>query len=93
MSLIVILLLDPYFKINDWIYRGIFGILVKKVIKSNFISSNSFQFQGEWKFEVLKEYKWMSVPFYPFYSLPLKLPNKGIDFPFPLLKLPNKERE
>ena len=25
-----ILLLDPYFKINDWIYRGILGVLVKK---------------------------------------------------------------
>ena len=24
-----ILLLDPYFKINGWIYRGIFGVLVK----------------------------------------------------------------
>ena len=25
-----ILLLDPYFKINNWIYRGILGVLVKK---------------------------------------------------------------
>ena len=25
-----ILLLDPYFKINGWIYRGILGVLVKK---------------------------------------------------------------
>ena len=25
-----ILLLDPYFKINSWIYRGILGVLVKK---------------------------------------------------------------
>ena len=25
-----ILLLDPYFKINGWIYRSIFGVLVKK---------------------------------------------------------------
>ena len=46
----------------------------------------------------------MSVPSYPFHSLPLKLqnkrmnflfsslklPNKGMDFPFPPLKLPNK---
>ena len=88
-----ILLLDPYFKISYWIYRGIFGILVKKVIKSNFISSDSFQFQREWKFEVLKEQKGMSVPSYSFHSLPLKLSNKGIDFSFPPLKLPNKERE
>ena len=27
---ITILLLDPYFKINDWIYRGILGVLIKK---------------------------------------------------------------
>ena len=27
----------------------------------------------------------MSVPFYPFNSLPLKLLNKGMGFPFPLL--------
>ena len=27
---IIILLLDPYFKINGWIYRGILGVLVKK---------------------------------------------------------------
>ena len=25
-----ILLLDPYFKIKNWIYRGILGVLVKK---------------------------------------------------------------
>ena len=35
----------------------------------------------------------MSVPSYPFHSLSLKLPNKGMDFPFPPLKLPNKRRE
>ena len=35
----------------------------------------------------------MSVPSYPFYSLPLKLPNKGTDFPFPPLKLQNKRNE
>ena len=35
----------------------------------------------------------MSVPSYPFHSLPLKLPNKGMSFPFPPLKLPNKGRE
>ena len=32
----------------------------------------------------------MSVPTYLFHSLPLKLPNKEMDFPFPPLKLPNK---
>ena len=37
----------------------------------------------------------MSVPSYPFHSLPFKLPNKGMDFPFPLspLKLLNKGME
>ena len=35
----------------------------------------------------------MNVSFYPFYSLLLKLSNKGMGFPFPLLKLPNKEME
>ena len=34
----------------------------------------------------------MSVPSYPFHSLPFKLPNKGMSFPFPPLKLPNKGR-
>ena len=33
----------------------------------------------------------MSVPSYSFYFLPLKLPNKGMNFPLPPLKLPNKE--
>ena len=35
----------------------------------------------------------MSVPSYQFHSLLLKLPNKGMDFPFPPLKLPNKGME
>ena len=35
----------------------------------------------------------MSVLSYPFYSLLLKLPNKRMKFPFPPLKLSNKERE
>ena len=32
----------------------------------------------------------MSIPSYPFHSLPLKLPNEGMSFPFPPLKLSNK---
>ena len=43
-----ILLLDPYFKLNGWIYRGILGVLVKKFINSNFIPSHSSQFRVEW---------------------------------------------
>ena len=35
----------------------------------------------------------MSVPSYPFHFLPLKLPNERMNFPFPLIKLPNKGRE
>ena len=35
----------------------------------------------------------MSVSFYLFHSLLLKLPNKGMNFPFPPLKLPNKGKE
>ena len=35
----------------------------------------------------------MSVPFYPFHSLPFKLLNKGMNFPFLPLKLPFKRRE
>ena len=29
-NFIIILLLDPYFKINGWLYRDILGVLVKK---------------------------------------------------------------
>ena len=79
----IILLLDPYFKIKSWIYRGILGVLVKKSL--NLISFLSIS--EEWKFEVLK----MNIPSYSFHSLPLKLPNKGISFPFSPLKLSNKE--
>ena len=35
----------------------------------------------------------MRVPFYSSHSLPLKLPNKRMNFLFPPLKLPNKGRE
>ena len=35
----------------------------------------------------------MSGPSYSFHSLLLKLPNKGMSFPFPPLKLPNMGRE
>ena len=35
----------------------------------------------------------MNVPFYPFHSLSLKLPNKGMDIPLSLLKLSNKGME
>ena len=44
--LLIILLLDPYFKINGWVYGGILRVLVKKFIKSNFIPSHFSQFWG-----------------------------------------------
>ena len=50
-----ILLLDPYLKINGWIYMGILGVLVKNslnLISFPYIPPN---FGGEWKFEVLRE--------------------------------------
>ena len=34
----------------------------------------------------------MSIPSYPLHSFSLKLLNKGMNFPFPPLKLPNKGR-
>ena len=35
----------------------------------------------------------MSIPSCSFHSFLFKLPNKGMSFPFPPLKLPNKGRE
>ena len=40
-----ILLLDPYFKINSWIYRGILGVLVKKLLRLYLGGGNGI----EWK--------------------------------------------
>ena len=50
--LMIILLLDPYFKIKNWIYRGILEILVKKPlnlipfppIPSNFKGNENLRF-------------------------------------------------
>ena len=49
-----ILLLDPYFKINGWIYRSILGVLVKKSlnltsfphIPLNFMGNENLRFLG-----------------------------------------------
>ena len=41
-----ILLLDPYFKIKGWIYRGIFGVLVKKSLNLISFSFISLNFKG-----------------------------------------------
>ena len=52
-----ILLLDPYFKINYWIYRSILGVLVKKSL--NLISfppiPPNFGGNENLKFEVNRE--------------------------------------
>ena len=56
-----ILLLDPYFKIKCWIYRGILGVLVKKSLNLisfpsilfNFRENENLRFSGnreEWVF-------------------------------------------
>ena len=44
-----ILQLDPYFKINGWIYRDILEVLVKNLL--NLISFLLIP----WKFEILRE--------------------------------------
>ena len=75
----IILLLNPYFKINGWIYRGILGVLVKKIIKSNFIPSNSSQF---WR---VKIWGFMEIERNECSLLLISF--------FFLLKLPNKEKE
>ena len=41
-----ILLLDPYFKINGWIYRGILEILVKKLLNLISFPPISLKFRG-----------------------------------------------
>ena len=43
---IIILLLDPYFKINCWIYRGILGVLVKKLLNLISFPPISLNFRG-----------------------------------------------
>ena len=49
-----ILLLDPYFKINGWIYRGILGVLIKKSLNLILFPPIPHNFGGM-KFEVLRE--------------------------------------
>ena len=51
----IILLLDPYFKIKGWIYRGILGVLVKKLLNLIQFPPIPPNLGGEWKFEVLSE--------------------------------------
>ena len=83
----IILLLDLYFKINGWIYRGILEVLVKNLL--NLISFLLIP----WKFEILREKRGMIVSSYPFHSLPLKLQNKRMNFLFSSLKFSNKGKK
>ena len=53
-SFMTVLLLDPYFKINGWIYRSILRVLVKKslnlilfpLISPNFRGNKNLRFSG-----------------------------------------------
>ena len=64
---ITILLLDPYFKINSWIYRGILGILIKFSLNLNPFPPIPPNFEGTkiWDFEGLggNEYSLLTIPF------------------------------
>ena len=94
-----ILQLDPYFEINDWIYRDILGALVKNLlnlisflsIPPNFRRNKNLRFlenRKEWVFPPT-----YSVLSYLLHFLSLKLSNKRMNFPFPPLKFPNKGSE
>ena len=64
----IILLLDPYFKIKNWIYRGILGILLKKSLNLIPFPHIPPNFGGIkiWGFKGIEEYFKMilSIPFY-----------------------------
>ena len=51
----IILLLDIYFKIKCWIYRGILGALVKKLLNLISFPLIPSNFGEKWKFEVLRK--------------------------------------
>ena len=80
------LLLDPYFKIKGWIYRGILEILVKKLLNLILFPLISPNFGGMkiWDFKEIKRNE---------NFLPLKLPNNEMSFPFFPLKLSNKGKK
>ena len=65
-----ILLLDPYFKIKCWIYRGILGVLVKKLF--NLILFPPIQpISGRmkiWGFKGIEKNKCSLLPI-PFHSI------------------------
>ena len=64
-----ILLLDPYFKINGWIYRGILGVLVKNSLNQISFIPIPANFKGMkiWIFKRIErnEYSLLPIPFPP----------------------------
>ena len=45
-NFMTILLLNPYFKINGWIYKGILGVLVKNLLNLILLPPISPNFKG-----------------------------------------------
>ena len=91
-NFMTILLQYPYFKINNWIYRGIFGVLEKNSLNQILfppIPSN-IEIIKIWDFNEINRNDCSLVPFN---SLSHKLSNKGMNFSFSLLKLLNRGRE
>ena len=67
-----ILLLDPYFKIKGWIYRGILGVLVKKSLNLISFPPTPPNFEGGggmkiWGFKGIEknECSLLPIPFPP----------------------------
>ena len=62
-----ILLLDPYFKIKGWIYRGILGVLVKKSLNLISFPPTPPNFEGNkfWGFKGIEmnECSLLPIPF------------------------------
>ena len=60
----IILLLDPYFKINSWIYRGILGVLVKKSLNLILFPQIHLNFGGMkiWDFKGIEKNKCFLLP-------------------------------
>ena len=81
-----ILLLYPYFKIKCWIYRCIFGVLVKNSLNLILLTLIPLNFEGNENFKVLRELRGISVPFYQFHSLLLKLTKQENEFSLPSIK-------
>ena len=69
------------------------GMQLNFVLLKLFLSFISILFHSLLLNEGIREYREMSVPSYLFYFFSLKLLNKGMNFSFSPLKLPNKRRK